>query len=59
MLEKIKKDMKREEQMQYTLMVSAVDPHYIYNTLNTVTVLAGLGRTEEVVAVNNALIGTL
>lgn len=38
---------------------SAIDPHYIYNTLNTVTALAELGRCQEVVEVNNALIGTL
>ncbi|MDO4273744.1 MAG: histidine kinase [Eubacteriales bacterium] len=59
MLEKIREDMKYKEQMQYTLMVSAIDPHYIYNTLNTVTALAELGRNEDVVTVNDALIGTL
>ena len=59
MLEKIRQDMKDNERMQYTLLVSAIDPHYIYNTLNTVTALAELGRTQEVAAVNNALIGTL
>lgn len=59
MLKKIREDMKYKEQMQYTLMVSAIDPHYIYNTLNTVTALAELGRNEDVVTVNDALIGTL
>lgn len=59
MLQKIREDMKNEEKMQYTLMVSAIDPHYIYNTLNTITALAELGRNEDVVAVNDALTGTL
>ena len=59
MLDKLRKDQAREEQMQYMLLVSAIDPHYIYNTLNTVTALAELGRCQEVVEVNNALIGTL
>ena len=59
MLEKIKEDMKKEEQMQYTLMVSAIDPHYIYNTLNSITALAEMGRSSDVAAMNTALIGTL
>ena len=59
MLDKIKRDMANEEKMQYSLMVSAIDPHYIYNTLNIVTALAELGRNKDVVLVNNALIGTL
>ena len=59
MLDKIKCDMKENERMQYALLVSAIDPHYLYNTLNTVTALAELGKTQEAAAVNNALIGTL
>lgn len=59
MLEKISQDRKKEQQMQYSLMVSAIDPHYLYNTLNTVTALAELGRNEDVIAVNDALIATL
>lgn len=59
MLDKIRIDKEKEEQMQYMLMVSAIDPHYVYNTLNTVTALAELGRDQEIVAVNTALIGTL
>lgn len=50
---------KREQQMQYALLVSALDPHYIYNTLNTITFLAHMNRTEDIIKVNNALIATL
>ncbi|WP_040197110.1 sensor histidine kinase [Candidatus Soleaferrea massiliensis] len=50
---------KREQRMQYSLMVSSVDPHFIYNTLNTISFLAKMDRSQEIVAVNRALIGTL
>lgn len=50
---------KREKMLQYNLMVSAVDPHFIYNTLNTSTRLAELGRTQEVVEINDALINCM
>lgn len=50
---------KKEQEMQYSLLVSAIDPHFIYNTLNTVTFLAYMGNVEEIVKVNTALIGTL
>lgn len=50
---------KKEQQMQYSLLVSAIDPHFIYNTLNTITVLARMEQNDKIVQVNNALIGTL
>lgn len=48
-----------EKKMQYMLLVSAMDPHYIYNTLDTVSFLAAMGKNQEVIAVNDALIATL
>lgn len=66
MLQTIRDDMdqkiereKKEQQMQYSLLVSAIDPHFIYNTLNTITFLAHMKKTEEIASVNSALIGTL
>lgn len=59
MLEQLRSDMECQEKMQYTLLVSAIDPHFLYNTLNTVTALAELGRVSEISRVNTALIGTL
>ncbi|MBE6949347.1 MAG: HAMP domain-containing protein [Ruminococcaceae bacterium] len=50
---------KREKMLQYNLTISAMDPHFIYNTLNTSTRLAELGRSKEVVIVNDALINCL
>lgn len=58
MAQKIEQE-KKEQQMQYSLLVSAIDPHFIYNTLNIITFLAHMNKTSEIVMVNTALIGTL
>lgn len=50
---------KQERELQYSLLVSAIDPHFIYNTLDTVTFLAAMGKCQDIIRVNNALIGTL
>ncbi|WP_040196373.1 sensor histidine kinase [Candidatus Soleaferrea massiliensis] len=50
---------RKEQQMQYSLLVSAIDPHFIYNTLNVITILARRQKCSEIVSVNKALIGTL
>lgn len=50
---------KLEQKMRYSLLVSQVDPHFIYNTMNTITYLAQKGRNEDVVAVNRAMIEIL
>lgn len=50
---------KNVQKMQYTILISEIDPHLIYNTLNTITYLARLKRTEDIVLVNNALISML
>lgn len=50
---------KLEKEMQYSLLVSAIDPHFIYNTLDTITFLAAMGKCQDIMLVNNALIGTL
>ncbi len=50
---------KREHKMRYGLLVSQVDPHFIYNTMNTITYLAQKNRNEDVIAVNRAMIEIL
>ncbi len=50
---------KREQKMRYSLLVSQVDPHFIYNTMNTITYLAQKNRNEDVIAVNKAMIEIL
>ncbi len=66
MLDKIKLDMKeridlekRKQELQYSLLVSALDPHFIYNTLDMVTYLAEMEQHRDVVKVIDALIDTL
>jgi len=50
---------KLEHKMRYSLLVSHMDPHFIYNTMNTITYLAQRKRTDEVISVNRAMIEIL
>lgn len=58
-IDQITRQEKQAKILQYNLMVSAINPHFIYNTLNTSNRLAELGRIKEVVKVNDALINFL
>lgn len=48
-----------EQNMRYGLLISQVDPHFIYNTMNTITYLAQKGRNQDVITVNKAMIEIL
>lgn len=50
---------KIEQRMRYSLLVSQIDPHFIYNTMNTITYLAQKGKNEDVIIVNKAMIEIL
>ena len=50
---------RREQDMQYSLLVSQIDPHFIYNAMNTITYLASSNQPEAVIAVNRSIIGIL
>lgn len=50
---------RREKDMQYSLLVSQIDPHFIYNAMNTITYLASSNQPEAVIAVNRSIIGIL
>lgn len=58
-MEKIKEQEEKEKKVEYSLLVSQIDPHFIYNTLNTITYLAELNQTEDIMIINKALIGML
>ncbi len=58
-IEQIRTQEEQAKLLQYNLMVSAINPHFIYNTLNTSTHLAEFGRISEVIEVNDALINFL
>lgn len=59
MIEEILEKEKIEQTMRYSLLISQVDPHFIYNTMNTITYLAQKGRNEDVIIVNKAMIEIL
>lgn len=50
---------KREQQARFSLLVSQIDPHFIYNTINSINYLARKGRCDDVITVNSALITIL
>lgn len=50
---------KTKQQMKYGLLISQINPHFIYNTMNTINYLARKGRNEDIVVLNNALIRIL
>lgn len=58
-IKKLVQKEKDEQTMKYSLLVSQIDPHFIYNTMNTITYLASKGRSEDVVEVNKAMIEIL
>lgn len=47
---------KLEQKIKYSLLVSQIDPHFIYNTINSINYLARKGRCEDIIVVNSALI---
>lgn len=50
---------KEGERMRYSLLISQINPHFIYNTLNIITYLARQERHGEIIEVNHALIQIL
>ena len=47
------------QRTQYDLLTSQINAHYIYNTMSAVNSLARMGRCDDVVRVNSALIRIL
>ena len=58
-IDRIVEQEKREREMQYTVLASEINPHCIYNTLNTIIYLAALKREEDITKVTRALIKIL
>ena len=58
-IDKIVEKEKLEQRMRYGLLISQVDPHFIYNTMNTITYLAQKKRVNDVIVVNRAMIEIL
>ncbi len=50
---------KQKKKMEFDIMLSQINPHYLYNVLNTVVYLSTAGKNEEVVQIVNSMIHTL
>lgn len=49
----------REQKIKFSMLVSQIDPHFIYNTINSINYLARKERYADIVKVNTALIAIL
>lgn len=49
----------QKKEMEYDITLSQINPHYLYNVLNTVVYLSAAGRNQDVVKIVHALIHTL
>lgn len=58
-ISKLLKKEELEQRMKYSLLISQIDPHFIYNTMNTINFLARKGRNEDIIGINTALIRIL
>ncbi|WP_178022811.1 sensor histidine kinase [uncultured Paenibacillus sp.] len=59
LIESLVREQKEKRNMQIHLLLSQMNPHFIYNTLNTVIYLAHAGRTKEVADMTASLIHLL
>ena len=50
---------KQKRDMEYDITLSQINPHYLYNVLNTVVYLSAAGKNQDVVKIVHALINTL
>lgn len=50
---------KQKKEMEFDIMLSQINPHYLYNVLNTVVYLAAAEKNEKVVKIVRSLIYTL
>ena len=50
---------KQDQMNKFSLLVSQINPHFIYNTLNSINYLARQNRVEDITVVNKALISIL
>ncbi len=58
-IDKIKKKEHENSVISYKLLATQIDPHFIYNTMNIINIMAQEGNMEAVVEINSALIRIL
>lgn len=50
---------KQKKEMEFDIMLSQINPHYLYNVLNTIVYLAAAEKNRNIVKITNSLIYTL
>lgn len=50
---------KQNAMVLYKLLVTQIDPHFIYNTMNIINIMARNGEDESIIEINSALIKIL
>ena len=58
-IEEIKRKEHENSVVSYKLLATQIDPHFIYNTMNIINIMAQEGNMEAVVEINSALIKIL
>ncbi len=48
-----------QQKMKYSLLISQINPHFIYNTMGIISILARNGQSDDIIAINSALIKIL
>lgn len=51
----LNKNLIEQNQLRFSLIISQISPHFIFNTMNIISVLARQNRCDEVVKINTAL----
>ena len=50
---------KERNKMKYSLLISQLDPHFLFNTMNIINSLARSSRNDDVILVNSSLMNLL
>lgn len=58
-IDELFKKEEQEQKMKYSLLISQIDPHFIYNTMNNINILIKRGQNEDAINMNMALIRVL
>lgn len=58
-IKKIKASEHENSVVSYKLLATQIDPHFIYNTMNIINIMAREGKTDAVIEINTALIKIL
>lgn len=53
------RNLKEQNQLRFSLIISQIAPHFVFNTMNIISVLARQKRCDDVIQINSALINLL